>query len=194
MLTASWSRRLYGPRAMALAAWLFALSPNLSLMGPSRPWNFRSSPPPRRCSSFLAVPGDQPAARSGPPPAVGGLAFSCKFTTCSFRRSWRWSGGSHRWQNAARPPLAARPRGRRGDGRLRARDGGRRPGRHRLRRAASQPVWTGTIPASTRRFGGGSRLVHPGGRDADAAGLGRVRHPGTIRSRAGRATSSASGG
>src|SRR5512142_696077 len=28
-LTAWWSRRMYGSRAMALAAWLFALSPNL---------------------------------------------------------------------------------------------------------------------------------------------------------------------
>ena len=32
-VTAGWSRRLYGPRAMALAAWLFALSPNLLAHG-----------------------------------------------------------------------------------------------------------------------------------------------------------------
>ena len=32
-LTIAWSRRSYGPRAMALAAWLFALSPNLLAHG-----------------------------------------------------------------------------------------------------------------------------------------------------------------
>jgi len=32
-LTALWARRLYGPRAMAFAAWLFALSPNLLAHG-----------------------------------------------------------------------------------------------------------------------------------------------------------------
>ena len=32
-LTIAWSRRSYGPRAMALAAWLFALSPNLIAHG-----------------------------------------------------------------------------------------------------------------------------------------------------------------
>src|SRR5436305_1382307 len=32
-LVASWSRRLYGPRAMVLAAWWFALSPNLLAHG-----------------------------------------------------------------------------------------------------------------------------------------------------------------
>ena len=32
-LTAAWSRQSHGPRAMALAAWLFALSPNLIAHG-----------------------------------------------------------------------------------------------------------------------------------------------------------------
>src|SRR3982751_4936899 len=33
-VTAAWARWLYGPRAMALAAWLFALGPNLLAHGP----------------------------------------------------------------------------------------------------------------------------------------------------------------
>lgn len=33
-LTAAWARQLYGRRAMALAAWMFALSPNLLAHGP----------------------------------------------------------------------------------------------------------------------------------------------------------------
>ena len=33
IITVSWSRRSYGPRAMVFAAWLFALSPNLLAHG-----------------------------------------------------------------------------------------------------------------------------------------------------------------
>ena len=32
-MTVVWSRRLYGPRAMAFSAWLFALGPNLLAHG-----------------------------------------------------------------------------------------------------------------------------------------------------------------
>jgi 4-amino-4-deoxy-L-arabinose transferase-like glycosyltransferase len=86
-LTAAWSRRLYGPRAMAFAAVLFALSPNLlahgSLMTMEMPliaatvgvfflfWN------------FLRL-GDTPSFERGKwfvaSAVVAGLAFSCKFT------------------------------------------------------------------------------------------------------------------
>jgi 4-amino-4-deoxy-L-arabinose transferase-like glycosyltransferase len=82
LLTAAWSRRLYGPRAMALAAWLFALAPNLlahgGLVTMELPlvacttaifflfWHFLQS------GSLRAFWG---AA------ALGGLAWSCKFTT-----------------------------------------------------------------------------------------------------------------
>jgi Dolichyl-phosphate-mannose-protein mannosyltransferase len=81
-LSAGWSRQLYGPRAMALAAWLFALSPNLiahgALVTMELPllacttamfwlfWQFLDS---NRRAWFWAAAG------------VGGLAFSCKFTT-----------------------------------------------------------------------------------------------------------------
>ena len=80
-LTAWWSRRLYGPRAMALSAWFFALGPNLlahgSLVTMELPllaagtavflcfWRFLTSGRPR---DFWLAAG------------LAGLAFSCKFT------------------------------------------------------------------------------------------------------------------
>lgn len=81
-VTAWWSLRLYGVRAMAFAAWLFALSPNLiahgSLATMEMPliastavlfalfWKFLATGKP---AWFLAAAG------------VCGLAWSCKFTT-----------------------------------------------------------------------------------------------------------------
>lgn len=81
-ITIYWSRRNYGPRAMVLAAWLFALSPNLlahgALITMELPlvasttamfwlfWRFLES---NRLIWFWAAA------------TVGGLAFSCKFTT-----------------------------------------------------------------------------------------------------------------
>jgi hypothetical protein len=80
-VTAYWSRRLYGPRAMAFAAWLFALSPNLlahgALVTMELPlvatttavfflfWRFLQA---GRSRDFWCAS------------ALGGLAFSCKFT------------------------------------------------------------------------------------------------------------------
>jgi Dolichyl-phosphate-mannose-protein mannosyltransferase len=80
-ITVWWSRRLYGPCAMALAASLFALSPNLlahgSLMTMEMPliaatvgvfflfWSFLTQ---RERKGFVASA------------VVAGLAFSCKFT------------------------------------------------------------------------------------------------------------------
>jgi hypothetical protein len=80
--TTLWSRRSYGPRAMALAAWLFALSPNLLAHGALATmelplvasttvmfylfWRFLETN--HRFWFWAAA-------------AVGGLAFSCKFTT-----------------------------------------------------------------------------------------------------------------
>ena len=82
VLVAGWSRLLYGPRAMALSAWLFALSPNLiahgGLVTMEMPvmaaitgmlflfWAFLTSG--RRVWLWASA-------------AVGGLAFSCKYTT-----------------------------------------------------------------------------------------------------------------
>jgi hypothetical protein len=80
--TTVWSHRSHGPRAMALAAWLFVLSPNLlahaALVTMELPlvagttamfyffWRFLES---NRLSWFWTAA------------AAGGLAFSCKFTT-----------------------------------------------------------------------------------------------------------------
>jgi 4-amino-4-deoxy-L-arabinose transferase-like glycosyltransferase len=82
VLCAWWARLLYGPQAMALAAWLFALSPNLiahgSLVTMELPllacttgmfflfWRFLETGR-RRWLWASAV--------------LGGLAFSCKYTT-----------------------------------------------------------------------------------------------------------------
>jgi len=81
-LTAAWSRWAYGPRAMALAAWLFVLSPNLLAHGALATmelplvagttamfwffWRFLES---NHRPWFWAAA------------VVGGLAFSCKYTT-----------------------------------------------------------------------------------------------------------------
>ena len=81
-LTAAWSRWSYGPRAMALAAWLFVLSPNLLAHGALATmelplvagttamfwffWRFLES---NHRPWFWAAA------------VVGGLAFSCKYTT-----------------------------------------------------------------------------------------------------------------
>ena len=82
IITVSWSQRSYGPRAMALAAWLFALSPNLLAHGALATmelplvagttamfWLFWRFLETNRPLWFWASA------------ALGGLAFSCKFTT-----------------------------------------------------------------------------------------------------------------
>jgi hypothetical protein len=84
-LTAAWSGRSYGPRAMALAAWIFALSPNLIAHGALATmelplvaaatamfwffWRFLETS--RRRWFFASA-------------AAAGLAFSCKYTTILF--------------------------------------------------------------------------------------------------------------
>jgi Dolichyl-phosphate-mannose-protein mannosyltransferase len=103
-LVAYWSRRLYGPRAMVLAAWWFTLSPNLLAHGPLATmeipilatmtgmvllfWEFL------RSGSRLAFVASA---------IVGGLAFSCKFTAAVmppiFALLWlirRWEDGDRR--------------------------------------------------------------------------------------------------
>ena len=81
-LTALWARRLYGPRAMALAAWLFALSPNLLAHGALITMEL----PLLACTTGMFLlfwqflrSGDRRAFLACA--ALGGLAFSCKFTT-----------------------------------------------------------------------------------------------------------------
>ena len=86
-LTAGWARQSHGPRAMALAAWLFALSPNLIAHGTLATmelplvaasaatfwffWRFLDS---RRWCWFWFWASA----------AAAGLAFSCKFTAIIF--------------------------------------------------------------------------------------------------------------
>ncbi len=85
VLTAAWARRQHGPRAMALAAWLFALSPNLLAHGALVTMEM----PLVACSAgifllfhrFLET-GDRRAFFATA--ALAGLAFSCKFTAVLF--------------------------------------------------------------------------------------------------------------
>jgi hypothetical protein len=81
LITVYWSRSWYGPRAMTLAAWIFAISPNLIAHGALATmelpllatsaatfllfWRYLET---RRIGWFIASA------------AVAGLAFSCKFT------------------------------------------------------------------------------------------------------------------
>jgi 4-amino-4-deoxy-L-arabinose transferase-like glycosyltransferase len=84
-LCAWWARLLYGPKAMALAAWLFALGPNLIAHGGLVTMEL----PLLACTTgmsflfwrFLCT------GRRGwrwASAALGGVAFSCKFTTVLF--------------------------------------------------------------------------------------------------------------
>jgi hypothetical protein len=84
-LTAVWARRLYGERAMVLAGWLFALSPNLIAHGALATMEL----PVTACTtgmtflfwSFLTTGSRRAFWASA---AVGGLAFSCKYTAIVF--------------------------------------------------------------------------------------------------------------
>jgi hypothetical protein len=99
-LTALWARRCHGPRAMALAAWLFVLSPNLiahgALVTMELPlvaaasgafylfWRFLES---GRMQWFWASA------------ALSGLAFSCKYTAALFPpilAALLWAARCHR--------------------------------------------------------------------------------------------------
>jgi 4-amino-4-deoxy-L-arabinose transferase-like glycosyltransferase len=81
-LCALWSRLLYGPRAMAAAAWLFALSPNLLAHGGLVTMEL----PLLACTTGMLLLFWTYLARGGrhwfwASAAVGGVAFSCKYTT-----------------------------------------------------------------------------------------------------------------
>jgi hypothetical protein len=82
LLTAEWSRRLYGPRAMALSAWIFALGPNLLAHGSL----ITMEMPLVACTAGMFFVFDRFLGSGrhwllGLSAAVGGLALSCKFTT-----------------------------------------------------------------------------------------------------------------
>jgi hypothetical protein len=103
-LVAYWSRRLYGPRAMVLAAWWFALSPNLlahgSLITMETPIIASMTSMALLFWVFLRT-GDRRAFVGSA--VLGGLALSCKFTAGIalpiFGLLWclnRWGGGERR--------------------------------------------------------------------------------------------------
>jgi 4-amino-4-deoxy-L-arabinose transferase-like glycosyltransferase len=106
-LTISWSRHSYGPRATALAAWLFALSPNLiahgTLVTMELPlvaattaifWLFWRFLETQRTPWFWGAA------------AISGLAFSCKFTTILVPPILAVIWWLSRWQSADRRPVA----------------------------------------------------------------------------------------
>jgi 4-amino-4-deoxy-L-arabinose transferase-like glycosyltransferase len=84
-LTALWSRQCLGPRAMALAAWLFALSPNLIAHGTlatmELPLVAGTTAMCLLFWRFLATPRKTWFWSSA---AAGGVAFSCKYTAILF--------------------------------------------------------------------------------------------------------------
>ncbi len=105
-LTAAWSCQSYGPRAMALAAWVFALSPNLIAHGTLATmelplvaaatamfwcfWRFLDS---RRWHWFWSSA------------VAAGLAFSCKFTAIVFPPILSIVWWLALWQSGERRPL-----------------------------------------------------------------------------------------
>lgn len=103
-LTAAWSRLLFGPRAMALAAWLFALSPNLLAHGSLATMEL----PVTACTTGMFLLFWR-YLQAGDPrwfwatAALGGLAWSCKYTAVLVPPIlgvlwWvdRWRGGERR--------------------------------------------------------------------------------------------------
>lgn len=90
-----WSRLLHGPRAMVLAAWLFALSPNLLAHGALVTMEL----PLVACTtgmllSFWLFLTSGRTIWFWASAALGGLAFSCKYTTVLFPLilavAWWW--------------------------------------------------------------------------------------------------------
>ena len=80
-LTAAWSRPAHGPRAMALAAWLFALSPNLIAHGALATMELPLVAGTTAMVWFFWRFLDSHGALVLGCRGRGGLAFSCKYTT-----------------------------------------------------------------------------------------------------------------
>src|SRR3954452_24963897 len=103
-LTAAWSRQLHGPRAMVFAAWLFALGPNLLAHGALATMEL----PLLACTTamfflFWRFLRTGSSAAFWASAAVGGLSWSCKYTTVLvpplLGLLWwidRWRGGERR--------------------------------------------------------------------------------------------------
>jgi hypothetical protein len=85
LITACWSRRVHGPRAMVLAAWLYTLSPNLLAHGAL----ITMEMPLIACAAgvfalferYLATKRRSALFASA---AIAGVAFSCKFSAVLF--------------------------------------------------------------------------------------------------------------
>ncbi len=111
-LCAWWCRQLYGPRAMALGAWLFALSPNLIAHGGLITMEL----PLLACTTGMLLlfwtylmSGRQRLLWASA--ALGGLAFSCKYTVVIISPIlavvW-WCAGRRRGDRTGRARLARR--------------------------------------------------------------------------------------
>src|SRR5262249_55194826 len=98
-LTACWSWQSYGPRAMALAAWLFALSPNLLAHGAiatmelpliagttAMCWLFCHFLTTRRLLWFILSA------------IIAGIAFSCKYSAIVIPPIFGAIWGFDRWR------------------------------------------------------------------------------------------------
>ena len=109
-LTAGWARAWYGGRAMALAAAVFALSPNLLAHG-----TLATMELPLVAAATAMVLAFARFLRSGrrrwfwASAALGGLAFSCKFTTVIIPPilGLIWAGDRWSRRDAARPLAVA---------------------------------------------------------------------------------------
>jgi 4-amino-4-deoxy-L-arabinose transferase-like glycosyltransferase len=114
-LTACWSRRLHGPRAMALAAWLFALSPNLlahgGLVTMEMPLTAAAAAAFLLFWRFLRTGNRGEFLGSA---MVCGLAFSCKFTAVLFPPLLGLAWWADRWKLHGDSPVAATARVARG--------------------------------------------------------------------------------
>lgn len=98
-LTALWARLLYGPGAMAMASGLFALSPNLLAHGPL----ITMETPLLACTTGMGLlfwrflRTDRPVFLIASA-AVGGLAWSCKYTTILFPPMFALVWWLNRWR------------------------------------------------------------------------------------------------
>lgn len=108
-VTISWSRRTYGPRSMAFAACLFALSPNLlahgSIVTMEMPLIAASAGVFWLFFRFVESGRRRPFLASA---LLAGLAFSCKFTTVVYPPILGLIWAVDRWRRGDRPGRIAR--------------------------------------------------------------------------------------
>ena len=107
-LVVYWSRRLYGPRAMVLAAWWFAMSPNLLAHGPlitmETPIVAAMTGMTILFWVFLQTRDRRAFVASA---ILGGLAFSCKFSAVLAPPIFGLIWCLEEWRNKDRRPLRA---------------------------------------------------------------------------------------